>query len=132
MDLEVLLQLADGRAPAEVGDGVAPAAVDHRAHGIDAEARPEMLAQRHVGGGKADGAAALVAQLDRALDLPGMAQQLRGFAGPAVAPGLADAGRGIDLALVHHRIEHGDAKGLAMALLAQHLDIAAAARTESE
>src|SRR5712671_5732912 len=71
---------------AEVGHGVAPRgpvlAVDQRTHGIDTEARPEMLAQRHVGGGKADGAAALVAQLDGALDLPGMAQQLGRFAGP--------------------------------------------------
>ena len=83
VDLEILLQLADGRTPAEIGDGVAPVAVDQRAHGIDAEARPQMLAQRDVGGGKADGAAALVAQLDRALDLPGMAQQLGGLARPS-------------------------------------------------
>ena len=30
--------------------------------------------------------------------------------GPAGAQRLADAGRGVDLALVHHRVEHGDAE----------------------
>ena len=42
-----------------------------------------MLAQRHVGGREADRAAALVALLDRALDLPGMAQQLGRLARPS-------------------------------------------------
>src|SRR4030095_2527439 len=78
------------------------------------------------------GATALVAQLDHALDLPGMAQKLGRLAHPAGAQRLADAGRGIDLALAHHRIEHGDAKALLPALLAQHLDIATAAGTEGE
>src|SRR6185369_5020907 len=65
VDLEILLELAEGRAAAEVGDGRAPLlavlAVDQGAHGVDAEARAQVLAQRDVGGGKADGAAALVA-----------------------------------------------------------------------
>ena len=61
-----------------------------------------------------------------------MAQKLGRFADPAGAQRLADAGRGIDLAFAHHRIEHGDAKALLPALLAQHLDIAAAAGAEGE
>ena len=48
------------------------------------------------------------------------------------AQGLADAGRGVDLALVHHGIEHGDAEASGPGPLAQHLDIAAAARAEGE
>ena len=91
-----------------------------------------MFAQGDVGGRKADGAAALVAQLDGAFDFPGMAQKLGRFAHPAGAQRLADAGRGIDLAFAHHRIEHGDAKALLPALLAQHLDIAAAAGAEGK
>ena len=85
MDLEILLDLAEGGAAAEIGHGIAPHAVDQGAHGVDAEARPQMLAQRHVGGREADGAAALVAQLDRAFDLPAMAQQLGRLAHPAGA-----------------------------------------------
>src|SRR5262249_55602579 len=107
-------------------------AIDQRAHRVDAEARSQMFAQRYVGGGEPDRAAALVAELDLAFDLPFATQELGGLARPAGAQRLADAGRGIDLALAHHRIEHGDTEALGTALLAQVLDITAAARPEGE
>ena len=50
-------------------------------HGIDAKGRRQAVAQMHVGGGKAHGAAARIAMLDPRLHRPGMAQQARRFFG---------------------------------------------------
>src|SRR5690349_24331571 len=125
MDLEILLQLADRRALPKVGDTISPGALGQHAHRIDAEARPQVLAERNICRREADGAAALVALLDDTFDLPRPAQKLGRLACPAGAQRLADAGGRVDLALAHHRVEDGDAKAALSAELAQLLDVAA-------
>jgi len=68
-----------------------------------------MLAQRDVRGRKPDGAAALVALLDHALDLPGVASSSDARSANRRAA-LANAGRGI-ISPSCITVEHGDSQG---------------------
>src|SRR3546814_11673588 len=73
-------------------------------HRIDAGRRAQVVAEREIGSGKADRAAAAVAMLHPSLDLPGAAEQLDGLARPAFAQVRTNDGGGVDLALAgHHR-----------------------------
>ena len=76
--LEQLLRRIEHRPDAEIGDAVEDAAVRQpSAHRIDAEARAQIVAERDVGGRKAELAAALVAMLDHALDRERPGEQAR-------------------------------------------------------
>src|SRR3546814_15445807 len=75
-------------------------------HRIDAGRRAQVVAEREIGSGKADRAAAAVAMLHPSLDLPGAAEQLDGLARPAFAQVRTNDGGGVDLALAgHHRLD---------------------------
>src|SRR5689334_23113759 len=115
MHLEAEVAAADGGAPAEIGDGVVPVdaalLLDAGAHGIDAGGGSEVVLEPEIGGGKADRAAAFIAALDAAVDLPEAAEQHRRLARPTLRQMLADAGRGIGGApRRRHGIEDGNAE----------------------
>src|SRR5204863_9549880 len=100
---EARLGAADGRAQPDIGDAVDRAAAERVVgavaadpHRVDAESRPQILAEPEIGGREADRAAAPVAFHDPPVDLPEAAELGGGIARPAVAQQLADAGRGID------------------------------------
>src|SRR3546814_10050499 len=80
-------------------------AIDRAAHGIDAEFRDLEIGERHIGSGIAKLAAALVAMLDRADDLPRPAEDAIGLGDVAGFQQAADAGRGIDIAILLGRSE---------------------------
>src|SRR3546814_10682434 len=61
-------------------------------HRIDAGRRAQVVAEREIGSGKADRAAAAVAMLHPSLDLPGAAEPLDGLARPAFAQVRTNAG----------------------------------------
>src|SRR5579875_409141 len=100
MRFEPQILAADRRAPAEIRGAIAPdrvrAILDPGAHGINARGGPQVVDEGDIGGGKADGAAELVADIDAAVDLPGPAQQKRRLARPAGNEMLADLGRRIN------------------------------------
>src|SRR3569833_1298320 len=88
---EKLLRRLEGGADAEIGDaGVLAAIVEDHAHGIDAVARPLIVAELKVGGRIAKLAAALVAGLDDAGDRIGAAQHSGGGGGVAGDERLSD------------------------------------------
>src|SRR3546814_18147962 len=68
-------------------------------HRIDAGRRAQVVAEREIGSGKADRAAAAVAMLHPSLDLPGAADLLDCLSRPAFAPVLTNDGGGLHLAL---------------------------------
>ncbi len=86
----------------------------------------------HVGGGKADGAAALVAWAHDALQLVAVAEQRVGVLDHAVGEGGADRGRGADVAVRGHRVDRGHRAAVGTGDLPQQLDIALAAVAEAE
>jgi len=82
MDLQTEIATAEGRAHAEIGDAVVPvvAAADGGAHRIDAAGGAQVIGELDIGGREADRAAAPIALLDPAVDLPGATEQRRGVA----------------------------------------------------
>src|SRR3546814_5941754 len=119
VDLQAQILAGHRRAAAEVGDARQPAGLaamlDPRVapgvHRIDAGRRAQVVAEREIGSGEADRAAAAVAMLHPSLDLPGAAEQLDGLARPAFAQVRTNDGGGVDLALAgHHRLDGRDAE----------------------
>src|SRR6185437_5777328 len=137
MHLQPQIAAAEGRARAEIGDRVVPARpavlLDRRADGIDAGGRSQVIVQKDVGGGKADGAAALIAALDPAVDLPEAAEQRRRLARSSGDEVLADAGRGIERAAGGpYGIDDADAEAERRAALGEQRRVAAPLMAEDE
>src|SRR5206468_2592815 len=87
-------------------------------HGIAAAQRPQERSERHIGGGKADLPAALVAALDATVDTEPAPELRRCRLRPAGLEMLADAGRGVGLAigggLRRHRLDDKAGGGSAL------------------
>ena len=112
------------RPDAEIGDAVMAAHLlvivhDGDAHRIDAKGRRQAVAQMHVGGGKAHGAAAPVAMLDPRFHRPPAAQQPRGFfaAWPPSAAARMRVEEIFCVARRRHHVETGDGKAFRLAHL---------------
>src|SRR5260370_20612556 len=134
MDLEREIAAAEGRAHAEIGDAVVPAvaAADGGAHRIDAAGGAQVIGELDMGGRDADRAAAPIALLDPAIDLPGAGEERRRIARPAFDEKMADARRRVNFAIALHRLDDGDAEAESLAHPAQQRRIAAAAVAEDE
>src|SRR5204862_7258263 len=101
------------------------------AHRVDAESRPQILAEPEIGGREADRAAAPVADHDAPIDLPEAAELGGGVARPTVAQQLADARRGIDRRVRPvYRLDDSQTEAMPRAHFAQQLRGAATAVAE--
>src|SRR6516165_4779866 len=126
MCFEPRYEPADGRAQTEVGHAIDAApgervvrTVAADPHRIDAEGRPQEIAEAEICRRKTEAAPAPVAGLDAAVDLPEPAEQCRRLARPARLQQLADLGGGVDRLIgAADRLDHGNLKTVRRARLA--------------
>jgi len=122
---------ANGGADAEVDDAFERAASPEGGHGVHAVGGELLVVCAQIRGGKAEGAAELVAAHDCAEDRVVAAQQQGGASEVACLDGTADGGAGDDFAI---DLDGGDADLVeteAVAHLAEHFEIAGTAAAEA-